>query len=185
MDGFELSQEAALLEDVRSDSAQRRARAYDTLFVSLRDPVLRLCASLSATKADAEDATQDVFLAVHRALPTFRGESRLSTWVFRIAIRAALERRARARRHDTEAVNEEVSDPRPDLESSTHARREAARVMAGLEKLSFEHRTVLSLFALRGLSHKQIAEILGIKEGTVWSRLHLARKHLAQLLEAP
>ena len=59
------------------------------------------------------------------------------------------------------------------------ARDRARRLMMAMDRLSGEHRTVLSLFAVEGLSHKEIAEILGVPEGTVWSRLNAARRRLA------
>lgn len=119
-------------------------------------------------------------MSVHRALPSFRGESRLSTWIYRIAIRAALEHRAR--RRSTEPLDPEL--PGPSEEDELMARDRARRLLLAMEKLSVEHRTVLSLFAVEGLSHKEIAEILGVPEGTVWSRLNGARRRLTAELAA-
>lgn len=62
-------------------------------------------------------------------------------------------------------------------------RQEAERLHRAMQTLSADHRAVLSLFALDGLSHARIAEVLGIPEGTVWSRLHLARKRLRAALD--
>jgi RNA polymerase sigma-70 factor (ECF subfamily) len=61
-------------------------------------------------------------------------------------------------------------------------RQDRERLWKAMEELSLEHRTVLALFAVEGMGHKEIASILGVPEGTVWSRLHLARKRLAALL---
>jgi RNA polymerase sigma-70 factor (ECF subfamily) len=149
----------------------------DALYRALRAPVLALCLRLTGSRADAEDALQDVFTSVHRALPAFRGEARPATWIYRIAIRAAL--RIRARRRETVPLDpERDGSARP--EDVLAARDEVRRVAAAFDRLSADHRTVLSLFALDGLSHRELAEILGVPEGTVWSRLHAARTRLAE-----
>lgn len=175
--------DALLISRLHSGSASQRESAYAEIYESLREPVLSLCLHLTQNAADAEDAVQDVFLAVHRAIGAFRGESKLSTWVFRIAVRAALNRKASSHRHRGEEVPEGAVHPQPDLESAVDAQLRAEQLYRAMDALSADHRTVLSLFAVRGLSHREIADILGIKEGTVWSRLHLARKRLAEELE--
>ncbi len=162
--------------------ARARAAEDGALYAALRAPIFSLCLHLTQDRADAEDALQDTFLAVHRALKDFRGEAELKTWVYRIAIRSALARRARSRRHAGEELSPATEDPHPGVEASVAARLEAERLRDAMGRLSAEHRAVLSLFALDGLSHREIAEVLGIKEGTVWSRLHLARKKLGELL---
>ena len=173
--------EAAVLAGVRRGGAGRGV-AFEVLFRALRLPVLGLCLHVTGRRSDAEDALQDTFLAVHRALPVFRGESGLSTWVFRIALRAALQLRARRRDH----VEVDPETPAPGGgEATLVAREEARRVLAALGELSAEHRSVLALFALDGLGHAAIAEILGVPEGTVWSRLHVARARLREILERP
>jgi RNA polymerase sigma-70 factor (ECF subfamily) len=169
--------EARILADVRAGSA-RRSDAVAEVFRTFRGPVLGLCLHLTGRLADAEDVVQQVFLSVHRALPLFRGESRLSTWIYRIAIRASLEHRAR--RRPTEPLDPEL--PGPSEEEGLVARDAARRLLAAMDRLSVEHRTVLSLFAVEELSHKEIADILGVPEGTVWSRLNSARKRLLEQL---
>lgn len=129
--------------------------------------------------SDADDALQDCFLAVHGGLATFRGEARLATWIYRIALRSALS--VRARRKPSESLLAEP--PQEGHERQLLARDETRRVAAAMERLAPEHRIVLSLFALDELSHKEIADILGIPEGTVWSRLATTRRELARLLE--
>jgi RNA polymerase sigma-70 factor (ECF subfamily) len=70
-------------------------------------------------------------------------------------------------------------------EEATADRQRMAKLQDAIAQLSAEHRTVLSLFAVDGLSHRQIAEILDIPEGTVWSRLHKARKRLREIMAMP
>lgn len=155
-------------------SADTAAPSFDEVFAQTNGRVLGLCLHLTGNRADAEDAAQETYLSVTKALKRFRGEAHVSTWVYRIAIRAAL--RVKSRRPRTEPLDVEPTvearDPALDHERARQIRR-------ALSRLSFEHRTVLALFSLDGLSHREIAKTLGIPEGTVWSRIHLARKKLA------
>jgi RNA polymerase sigma-70 factor (ECF subfamily) len=167
------AEEAGILAGVRAGGAARRD-ASARLFRELREPIHSLCMHLTGRRADAEDAVQEVFVAVHRGLPGFHGASRLTTWIYRIALRAALH--ARARRQDGEPLDPET--PGGDGEADMAARDEARRVASAVDRLPAGPRAVLSLFAVDGLSHREIADILGIPEGTVWSRLHAARRML-------
>jgi len=164
--------EAALLAQLKDRAT--RAAAFDELFATLREQVFAVCLHVTGNAADADDALQETFLAVHEGLSTFRGECRLSTWVHRIAIRSAIRVRARRRpAADVHAVDPPARGPDQVLVGEL-----GERLAAAMERLSAEHRVVISLFAVDGLSHAQIAEILGVPEGTVWSRLHAARKRL-------
>jgi RNA polymerase sigma-70 factor, ECF subfamily len=153
--------------------------SFDEIFAQTHGRVLGLCLHLTGNRADAEDAAQETYLSVTKALERFRGDSRVSTWVYRIAIRAAL--RVKARRPATQALEVE---PAVETRDPALDRERARQLRQALAHLSFEHRTVLALFSLEGFSHGEIAATLGIPEGTVWSRLHLARKKLAAELDA-
>jgi RNA polymerase sigma-70 factor (ECF subfamily) len=175
--------ELRLLTRARSPSPSERAHAFRELFDALRIQVYAVCLQIAGGKSEADDAVQDCFLAVHQALPAFRGDSRLSTWVYRIAIRSALAVKARRPRRQApldEAAH--VSSPERNPEELAHARREIGRLEDALSQLSDEHRIVLALFAVEGLGHAEIARILGVPPGTIWSRLHVARKRLASIL---
>jgi RNA polymerase sigma-70 factor (ECF subfamily) len=166
--------------DHRAATAEGRAAIIRELFLAHRERILALCLHATGRKTEAEDALQETFLAVHRALPGFRGEARLSTWVYRIALRAAAA--TRARRRPTEPLLDEVADAAPGPDRAAEGRIEAARLGRALDQMGAEHRMILSLFAVEGLRHGEIAEILGVPEGTVWSRLHAARKALGRAL---
>ncbi len=173
MSALDADSDAALLARVRD--AATRETAFDELFTALREQVFAVCLHVTGNRADAEDALQETFLAVHAGLPRFRGDSRLATWVHRIAIRSALRIRARRRvALDIHDADPPARGPDPVLASEL-----ATRLAAAMDRLAAEHRVVISLFAVDGLRHTQIAEILGVPVGTVWSRLHAARKRLA------
>ena len=159
----------------RFRDASARAAAFDDLFAALREQVFAVCLHVTGNAADADDALQETFLAVHAGLSRFRAESRLSTWVHRIAIRSAI--RVRARRRPADDVH--AVDPPARGADPVASRELADRLASAMNGLTAEHRVVISLFAVDELSHAQIAEILGVPEGTVWSRLHAARKRLA------
>lgn len=154
--------------------------SFDELFAQLRHPVFALCLRLTGNRADAEDAFQEAWLAIHAGLPRFRGESQSSTWVYRIALRIGL--RARSRRRDHESELPATADPRLRADEQLLAAERDRKVAEALGALGADHRTVLSLFAVEELSQKEIAAVLGVPEGTVWSRLHAARKKLAASL---
>lgn len=172
--------EHELLRQVREGAGAARERAFEAVFRAMRVPLFGLCVHLTRDRAEAEDALQETFLAVHRTLPQFRGEARLSTWIWRIAIRAALRVRAR-RGAFVEPLDTEPAAPT--AQNPAIVRDERDRLNAGLAILSADHRVVLALFAIEGLSHKEIAALLGVPEGTIWSRLHVARKQLAAALD--
>jgi RNA polymerase sigma-70 factor (ECF subfamily) len=167
--------EGALVRGLRERSVDRDA-AFAQVVRHYRTQVFVICRHLTRSRADAEDATQEVLLALLRALPSFRGESSLGTFIHRIAVRVAIKQRSRSQRHSSLRV--EPPPPQAPLES----RPDHERLWNAMDQLSLEHRTVLALFAIDGLGHREIAASLGVPEGTVWSRLHLARKRLAALL---
>jgi len=175
--------ELALCERARSSRGAERQRAFAELFAAMRAQIFAVCLNVTGSRADAEDATQETFLAVYQCFGEFRGDARLSTWAYRVAVRAALAVKAR-RRAGHQPIEEAAGVASRDMspESSAHANREAARLRTALDALSADHRVVLALFAVEGMSHLQIAEVVGVPAGTVWSRLHTARKRLGELL---
>lgn len=163
-----------------------REDAFKQVFDDLHQRVFTICRHLTGSRAEAEDAVQETFIAVHRALPEFRGEAKLSTWVYRIAVNAALAVKARRRREAPLDEAVQIADRAPAPDEVAIGRQAAANLERALESLGVEHRTVLSLFAVEGLGHEEIAQVLGVPVGTVWSRLHGARKKVAAALgEAP
>lgn len=169
------------------------ALAFSRLVALHEGMVVNLALRLLGDREDARDLAQDVFLQVYRTLGGFRGRSSLKTWIYRITVNQCRNRQRwwRRRRRDRamplEALKpaEEARLPAAidDAPFERVARREtAARVQAALLRLSFDHRSILVLREVEGLSCEEIAGALGLAEGTVKSRLARARDNLRRLL---
>jgi RNA polymerase sigma-70 factor (ECF subfamily) len=144
---------------------------------------------LLGPEADVEDVVHDVFTIVHRKLDGFRGESKLTTWLYRITLRVS--RRHRRRRNllrfwlgasDFDAVAN-VCDSSPGPDESLQAQAAARLVHQALERLSSRHREAFVLFELEGQSGEEVAEILETKVSTVWVWLHRARAQFCSEIE--
>ncbi|MEQ8276414.1 MAG: RNA polymerase sigma factor [Deltaproteobacteria bacterium] len=151
--------------------------------------VYRMVASLlgpGASDADVQDIAQDVFLGAHRALPRFRGDAKVETWLYGIATRTVLMhlRSWRRRRRLKQAVEAEpIVDRSPDVERTVAERAELMRVWRCLMQIPAKKRVVYVLYEVEGLSGKEVAEALDINEATVRTRLYHARKELMALYE--
>ena len=130
---------------------------------------------------EREDACQDIFMAIYRSLGQFRGEARLSTWIYRIAARSAnrLVQRRRVQALMSTLLLREPPPP-PDPDPSERSAR-LATLDSMLQRLSPKKRLVLVLFEIEELPVDEIARIAGCPENTVWSRLHHARAELTAM----
>jgi RNA polymerase sigma-70 factor (ECF subfamily) len=167
------------------------ATAFERLVRNHERNVFRLLYRMLGSREEAEDAAQEAFLSLHRHGHRFRREARFSTFLYRVAANAALNRRrslgrARARemelarRHDAGApIHSSLRDP----EDATHGAQVQRRVQDALQHLPAELRVAVVLYDIEGQSYKDIAEILGIPEGTVKSRIHRARLGLRERLK--
>lgn len=173
--------ERRLLEQLRG-GRRERDRGLRDLFESLRQPLFGLALRMTGRPDLADDAVQETFLDVLRGLKGFRGEARLTTWLFRIAVRAALRVAARSR-GKTEPLPEELADRGAGPAESAARADAASRVLAAIATLPPAQRAVVSLMALQELSQVEVAEVLGIPAGTVYSRLHEARARLRERLD--
>jgi len=141
--------------------------------------VHRFASALGVQVDEREDAAQDIFIAVYRSLKHFRGEAQLSTWIYRIAARHAIRLGRRRRTRETmrlTMLSEKPTVLNDPSERSTHV----ATLDRMLAKLPPKKRTVLVLFEIEGLSAKEISDVVGCPENTVWSRLHHARSEMVK-----
>ena len=166
-----------------------RARLY--LGMSFEDclrehgPALwRVVASYAARGPEHDDLAQEVLVAVWQALPRFRGESSLKTFVLRIAHNRCLSLAWQRARRPSPSTNElvHIPDPRPAIDDQVAARQRTERLFEHIRTLPFGQRQVLTL-ALEGLSHAEVAEVVGITVENVAVRLGRAREALRHSLE--
>ncbi len=179
--------EGGLVEQCRRGDAQAFAR-----LVALHEGmVFNLAARLLGDPEEARDVAQEVFLQVYRTLGRFEGRSSLKTWIYRIVVNQSRNRQRwwRRRRKDRscaidaltpadEARLAEQASGGEDPEERLARRERARAVQSALLKLSFEHRAVLLLREVEGLSCEEIAGALSLPAGTVKSRLSRAREAL-------
>jgi RNA polymerase sigma-70 factor (ECF subfamily) len=171
--------------------------AMDALIRATYTDVYALCHRLLGDRADAADATQEVFLRVVRSVLAFRGESAFATWLHRVTVNVcmtALKRRGDARARGQTAGDVAFAAPggeealAADDATDPAARAEradlAARTARALAELAPDAREVVVLRDVQGLSTKEAAQLLGISEGAVKVRLHRAHARLRELVEA-
>jgi RNA polymerase sigma-70 factor (ECF subfamily) len=139
--------------------------------------VYRLALRLVRDRPTAEDVTQEAFIHAYRSLGRFRGGSKFSTWLFRIARNCAVDairRRERQRRRDHAAAPE----PEPEVDPSLRASIDHA-----IQELPPELREAFVLIEVIGLSYREAGVVLGVLAGTLKSRMHRARRLLVTALE--
>lgn len=185
--------EQRLLERLR----RRDEAAFNELVRLYQARVFSVVVRMIGDRAEAEDIAQEVFIAIFKSIESFRGESKFSTWIFRIATNHCrnrikyLGRRARGSHDEFDAVASRsaldsatqttslISRPDTLLEES----RMFSLVQRALETLDEEHRELVVLRDVEGLPYEEIQEITGLAEGTVKSRLHRARVALKASVE--
>lgn len=145
---------------------------YDRYQSLIRGVVFRFCG-----EAQLDDLMQEVFVKIWKALPEFRGDASLKTWMYRIAVHVSLDH---LKKKNPEKTAFELDEQRMASSQASSETREILEV--SLAKLSVDHRTVVLLNCLEGLSVTEIADVLKIPEGTVKSRLHHAKEQLMVLL---
>src|SRR5687768_3099166 len=161
--------------------------AFDRLVVKYRERVFGVVYNLTANREDASDLTQDAFVKAFQAINRFQGHCSFFTWLYKIAVNTTLGhlRKNRLRsffsleKLSEDGTNAEVLEQLTDkrgADRDTYLRELQEKLNEALQKLSISHRTVITLFEIDGLSHSEIAEVVGCSEGTVRSRLHYAKQ---------
>ena len=171
-------------------------QAFEQLLFALERQVYRLCYSMTHSREDAEDATQETMIKLWRTLPSYRFECPILPYTLRMARNTVLDLlRRRGARAQTlsltvqeEAGESETLDiPDPDEYADparAYERRERIKgVRTAIEELPPDHRDILTLKDIEGYSYEQIGQILQLEEGTVKSRLARARKKLVEILK--
>jgi RNA polymerase sigma-70 factor, ECF subfamily len=155
------------------------ARAMEVLYHQYKRRVFGMAHRIVGA-SDAEEVAQEVFVRVFRGLAAFRGDSQLSTWIYRLTVNAALShlaRRGRRQEVSDETLVEMAAPPSVERDSALATRIEQAMV-----QLPAGYRAILVLHDVEGLSHEECAAILECRVGTCKSQLHKARAKMRELL---
>jgi RNA polymerase sigma-70 factor (ECF subfamily) len=180
--------EAELMSELRSGSEA----AFDWLVTHYHRPVFGLVAGILCDPSEAADVTQEVFLKAFRGIRGFRQGSSLRTWLYRIAVREALNHRRWFLRHLRCLSPMDSADEGAPLDFEAHepspfdqlAAREVEQMVRGaLGKLAEVYRAAVILRDLEGLSYEEVADVLDVSVGTVKSRILRGRRALREILE--
>ena len=179
-----------IVECLRGDPA-----AFGVLVRRYQDRLYNTVFRLVGNAEDAQDVVQEAFLNAYQSLGGFKGDSLFFTWLYRIAVNAAISFKRKRRvvipidaaRGVVSGVPRGVEPPDPsELSRPGHAleqEEQERRIQRALNRLSPEHRAVLILKDMEGQKYETMAEILQVPIGTIRSRLHRARLELRELLE--
>ena len=179
--GANRAEDMALVERCRKGDLA----AFEAIYRAHSGRLYSVACRMLGNPADAEDLLQEIFLAAHRKLDSFRGESALGTWLYRLATNLCLDYlRSRAAKSGqlTDALDQE-----PSLADSG-SRRLAERTVdrmdleRALAQLPEGCRNAFVLHDIEGLEHREVAEVLGVAEGTSKSQVHKARLRLRAIL---
>lgn len=152
-------------------------------FEATREPLFRFLFGMLGSREEAEDMVQETWLTAHREAERFRGDAALLTWLTGIALNHARGRLRRRRLERWLTLDFEVFSAEEAPESAAVRREEAERVRDAVAALPDHEREVLTMFDWEGLSHGEIARLLGCAEGTVWSLLSRARARVRRRLQ--
>lgn len=165
---------------------KRDERAFELFVRKHQNMVFSLALRFLGNYQEAEDITQEIFITVFKQIETFKEESSISTWLYRISVNHCknrikyLSRRQVHKERDSKVREQSASEgfltSKPDKPDEVlEAKETEAVIMEALSFLDEDHKTILLLRELENLSYQQIAEIMKIEEGTVKSKLHRAR----------
>ena len=167
--------------------------AYRQLVETYQGRIYGMVCGMVRDPEEARDVTQDVFIKAYQSLERFRIDSNFYTWIYRIAMHRAIDHLRKKKRRPVQVYDDEVATHHGGELSPDHARespdatlqrsRLRAQIQEAISKLSPDHRQVIVLRELEGLSYREIAEILEVPEGTVMSRLFHARRKLLEVMQ--
>ena len=162
-------------------------RAFQELIDRYKDLVFALIARTVQDRSRAEDLAQDVFLRIHRGLPYFRGEARLSTWIYRIVANVCMQEQTRPHAPslnvslDDERTSARVTPSAADRQFGDLELRD--RLEKAIARLPANYRLLIAAHYLDGVQYEDLAEALQLPLGTVKTQLYRAKQQLRRLLE--
>jgi len=169
--------------DLIRDVLAGRVERFEVLVRRYQRLVATAALRMGTPRDEVVDVTSEVFYKVYKSLGRYRPEHALSTWLYRIAINAALDRK-RSTRHESrmEELSPSLADGRPSLESQATDLERSRLLQEALERIPGHYRSPLVLAHLEGMPLEEIARVLDLPEGTVKSRLFRARAMLKDII---
>jgi RNA polymerase sigma-70 factor (ECF subfamily) len=176
------------------DAKKGSLEAFDTLTIMFRERLYSVIYNMTLNHDDAADLTQDAFVKAFRSLSKFKEKSSFFTWIYRIGVNLTLTylKKRKARKFFsfdyfmTEGLSSKETEKFSSKESNsvrtTLLNELHEKLNEALLRLSDKHRTIVVLYEIDGLSHREIASIMKCTEGTVRSRLHYAKLQLQSFL---
>lgn len=161
--------------------------AYAFILRKYKDMIFSIALKFFKNREEAEDMTQEIFIKVYRVMAKYKGESKFSTWLYRIAYNTCLDKIKKNKRYSFIQKNEnyanEAGAGQAEIFEEIDQRDKKQIIQAALSTLLSQDQTLIMLYYYEELSLKEIAEIIGIKENNVKVRLHRSRNKLAALLK--
>ncbi len=166
--------------DVIRRAQENDSTAFEEIYRHYAGMVYRVALRMTRRVEEAEEVTQEVFVAVHRHLNTFAGQAELKTWIYRIAVNCSLNALKKGKRRPEVAWDEgfDPEDPRQGVRESAEKEAAQEKIVDLLDMLNADQKMCLVLRAQEGLSYEQIARALNININTVRSRIKRARETL-------
>lgn len=183
-----------LVSSLVKSAKQGDLAAFDSLTLMFRERLYGVVYNMTFNHDDAADLTQEAFVKAFRSLSKFKEKSSFFTWIYRIGVNLTLSHLKKKKTRRFFSFDQYLTDGVPSKDSERFSSKESNSVRTtllnelheklneALLRLSDKHRTIVVLFEIDGLSHKEIASIMKCTEGTVRSRLHYAKIQLQSYL---
>ena len=172
---------------------QGNETAFKTIVESTQGLVYSTVIGIVQNAEDAEDVTQEVFVQLYESIDTFKGESKLSTWLYRIAVSKAMDHLRKKKRKKRFAfiqslfgANDELVHDPPDFDHpgvKLDTKEQARALFQAIEQLPENQKVAFTLHRIEGLNYQEISEIMKTTVASVESLLHRSRKNLRKILE--
>ena len=166
--------------------------AFELLVAAYEKNVFNVALQMVGNREDAQDMAQEAFLKAYNSLSSFRGDSKFSSWLYRIVSNVCLDFKRRQGRRPSSSLTVEddegetleldIADESQSPEALLERKLTREAVRRGLQELPDEQRQILLLREIQGMSYEEIGEAMGLEEGTVKSRIFRARKKLCAFL---
>ena len=160
-------------------------KAFEALMDEYFKKIYNIAFRMTNNADDAADITQEIMIKLFKNIASFKGDSKFSTWVYRVATNTCLDELKKIRRNSHTSINAEydMPDTQPTPEQYIEKKELSGMVAKAIEKLSAEHRAAIVLRDIRGFSYEEIAAVFKCSVGTVKSRISRARGQLKNILE--